>query len=445
MQVLQSGANLNNGSQAGLSAWNGNNDSSNSNWNICGHICLNIFLFMTLPLGKRKNKNLTVLVEKSKAQELQKREKMKRYGNLFAKITHKQNILTAHKNARKGKKRYAEVRKFDNELTKSIDDIHNLLKDKKYKVSPYRIDTRIERGKERIIFKLPYRYDRVIHHTLLQVVEPILSEVYIKDTYQSIKGRGVHKAKKRVLEFLKDKENTKYCLKIDIRKFYPSVDNGILKSLIRRKIKCNDTLWLCDEIIDSTKGLPIGNHTSQTFGNYYLAFFDHFVKEDLRVKYYVRYADDMVFFSSSKEELHNIKSKVEEYLKTNLKLELKSNYQIFPTDTRGVDFLGFRFFHYFTILRKSIKKGYLKIVKTFKNGGARIKTLQSLMSYWGWLKATDSYNLQRTTLTKFVLEKISKLSKMVGIKNPLKNFYIVPKVNTNQYGNYQPTLFDFIK
>ena len=370
---------------------------------------------------------------------------MKRYGNLFEKIIHKQNILTAHQKAKRGKGRYAEVRKFDNELAKSIHDIHMLLKNREYKVSPYKIDTRIERGKERIIFKLPYRYDRVIHHTLLQVVEPILSEVYIKDTYQSIKGRGVHKAKKRVLEFLKDKDNTKYCLKIDIKKFYPSVDNEILKKLIRRKIKCNDTLWLCDEIIDSTKGLPIGNYTSQTFGNYYLAHFDHFVKEDLQVKYYMRYADDMVFFSHSKDELHKIMMKVKEYLKEELKLELKSNYQVFPTDTRGVDFLGFRFFHNFTLLRKSIKKAYLKVIKTFKNGGATLKTTQSLMSYWGWLKATDSYNLIRVTLNNKVIQSLQKITKMLGVNNPLKTFYVLPKKNLNTYGNYQPTLFDFIK
>ena len=369
---------------------------------------------------------------------------MKRYGNLFNKIIHKQNILTAHINAKKGKTCYREVQSFDKNLVQRVNHIHNILKNKEYHVLEYKIDTRVERGKERVIYKLPYNPDRVIHHALLQIVEPILSQVYIKDTYQSIKGRGVHKAKDRLKEFLKDKEGTKYCLKIDIKKFYPSVDNDILKDLIRKKIKCRDTLELIDIIIDSTKGLPIGNYTSQTFGNYYLSYFDHYVKEGLAVKYYIRYADDMVFFSHSKEDLHALKIKIERYLNEQLNLQLKGNWQVFPTRTRGVDFLGFRFFEGFILLRKSIKKAYQRVINKLNKGGTNISFLRSLMSYWGWLKATNSYNLIRKTITKKIKQAVKFISKKAGMKNPLKGLYIVPKKQLNVFGNYQPNLLDFI-
>lgn len=364
---------------------------------------------------------------------------MKRYGNLFDKIINKKNIFDAHNKAKKGKKKYQTVIKFEEKLTDNINKIHDILKNKEYKVSEYIIDTRVERGKERIIFKLPYSPDRVIHHCLLQIIEPILAKTYIKDTYQSIKGRGIHKAKDRVKMFLTDKPNTQYCLKIDIKKFYPSVNNEILKNLIRKKIKCKDTLWLMDEIIDSTKGLPIGNYTSQTFGNFYLSYFDHFVKEKLKVKYYVRYADDMVFFSNSKEKLHLIKIQIENYLNKELDLQLKSNWQIFPTYTRGVDFLGFRFFNRFILIRKSIKKAYCKTIKQKQS----IQNMQKFASYYGWLIASNSYNLIRKTISKELIQKYQKICDKIKISNPFRKIILKPK-KVNQYGYYQPTLFNFI-
>jgi RNA-directed DNA polymerase len=254
---------------------------------------------------------------------------MKRYGNLFSKITHKQNILNAHNKAKRGKRDYRAVKYVEENLTSCVNEINEELINKTYKTSKYIIDSRIERGKQREIHKLPYFKDRIVHHAILQVIEPILQETYIKDTYQSIKGRGVHKAKDRIKSFFRDKEGTKYCLKIDIKKYYPSIDNEVLKILLRKKIKCSDTLKLIDEIIDSTKGLPIGNYTSQTFGNYYLSFFDHWIKENKNIKYYIRYADDMIFMLESKEELHKLKNEIEEYLSENLNLKLKENWQYF--------------------------------------------------------------------------------------------------------------------
>jgi len=350
---------------------------------------------------------------------------MKRKNNLYNKILNTNNLFLAHTRAKKGKKYYKAVIEVDKNLNSYIYRLNQSLIYKTHRTSEYDIDTRIERGKERIIYKLPYFPDRILHHAILQVVQPILEQTYIKDTYQSIKGRGIHKAKDRMELFLKDVNNTQYCLKLDIKKYYPSVDNGILKKLIRKKIKCKDTLSLLDEIIDSTKGLPIGNYTSQTFGNFYLSYFDHWIKEDKNIKYYIRYADDMTILHNNKHYLHKLKNEIEYYLKNELNLTLKENWQIFPVNKRGIDFLGFKFYHTHTLLRDSIKKAFVKTTKKCDN-------INSVMSYYGWIKASDSYNLLRKSFNKDFLTKIENLSKIHKVKNPFKKINIVQKQRMKQ-------------
>ena len=160
---------------------------------------------------------------------------------------------------------------------------------------------KILRTKRREIYQLPYFPDRITHHAIMNILEPIWVSVFTSDTYSCIKNRGIHAAAKRLKRELKlDPEGTKYCLKIDVRKFYPSIDHEILKQVVRRKIKDKRLLWLLDEIIDSADGVPIGNYLSQYFANLYLAYFDHWIKEE-RIKYYYRYADDIVILGSDNE------------------------------------------------------------------------------------------------------------------------------------------------
>ncbi|WP_442765838.1 reverse transcriptase domain-containing protein [Sulfurospirillum cavolei] len=359
---------------------------------------------------------------------------MKRVGNLFGQIIDVKNILAAHNNAKKGKRHYAEVKRFEERPYHYARNIRRSLIEKSYAPSPYVSMHICDRGKPREILKTRYYPDRIIHHALMQVVQPILEETYIKDTYQSITGRGTHKAIERVKSWMKDEVATRYCLKIDIRKFYPSVDNETLKALFRKKIKCEETLYLLDTLVDSSTGLPIGNYTSQTFANYYLSFFDHFVKEVLHVKHYARYADDMVFFSDSKEELHVKLEEIRAYLQT-LKLEIKGNWQVFETRGRGFDFLGYRLFGHYTLLRKKmatkIKRAFLQPIKDL--GG-----VSRVMSYLGWLKIANAYNFLRLLLTKNLREKIRIMAKRLRIKNPLRGFVIVSK---NRAKNVQLTLF----
>ena len=154
---------------------------------------------------------------------------------------------------------------------------------------------------------------------------------FIVDTYSSIKGRGIHKGLARVKKALRRNKNLKYCLKLDIRKFYPSIDKDILKKLLEKKIKDRKLLDLLFEIIDSyNDGVPIGNYTSQYFGNFYLSGLDHFIKEHRHVKGYFRYCDDIVLLGETKKELWEIFNDIRHYVEIELNLHIKPNYQVFP-------------------------------------------------------------------------------------------------------------------
>ena len=328
---------------------------------------------------------------------------MKRISNLYEKIISIENLQLADKNARKGKLKTYGVKKHDKNKENNILLLHEILKDKSYKTSKYKT-FKIFEPKEREIFQLPYFPDRIVHHAIMNILEPIWRSIFTSDTYSCIKGRGIHATMNSTKKSLKDVENTTYCLKIDIRKYYPSINHEILKKLLRKKIKCKDTLNLLYEIIDSAPGVPIGNYLSQYFANIYLAYFDHFIKEILGVKYYFRYADDMVFLHSDKVFLHKLLIKVKDYLELNLKLKLKYNYQIFPTDKRGIDFVGFVFFHTHTKIRKGIKINFIKRINKIKNLNLSLAEYKKQICGWfGWVKYTNSKHF----INKYIMEEIN--------------------------------------
>ena len=254
--------------------------------------------------------------------------------------------------ARRGKhnwgiKKHDMHRESDNQ--KLLESLINLT----YKTSEYDKFTIFE-PKERIIFRLPYFPDRIAQWDIMLTMEPIWVKTFISQTYSCIKDRGIHKLAKDVKKALRnDKQGTRYCLKLDVRKFYPSIDHEILKNkILRRKIKDKMLLAVLDEIVDSADGVPIGNYLSQFFANLYLSYFDHWIKEELKVKHYFRYADDIVILSDSKEELRKILILIKLYFHQELSLEVKPNYQIFPVESRGIDFAGYVFFHTHTLLHK---------------------------------------------------------------------------------------------
>jgi retron-type reverse transcriptase len=334
---------------------------------------------------------------------------MKRYGNLYEKIYDMDNLYLAHKNARKGKAHYTEVKMVDSNPDYYLRQIHEMLKNKTYKTSPYEIFTKIDKGKEREIYKLPYYPDRIVHWAIVQIIEPIWMKTFIYDTYSSLKGRGIHKGLLRLHKAMKDRENTQYCLKFDIKKFYPSINHRILKQIIRKKIKDKDLLWLLDSIIDSVEGetnVPIGNYLSQYFGNLYLTYFDHWLKEEKKVKYYFRYCDDCVILHHDKAFLHQLRKDTEKYLYEKLILKIKENWQVFPTYIRGVDFLGYRSFGGYTLLRKSTAKTFKrKMRKLKKKESLTDRDICSIMSYKGWLKWCDGYNLEKKYIEPLLLKR----------------------------------------
>lgn len=346
---------------------------------------------------------------------------MKRYGNIYPEVYDMENIKIAHANARKGKVHYREIEQVDTNPEKYFKRIHYMLKNKTFHNSKYKVFNRFDSGKVREIYKLPYFPDRIIHHCIMQVVEPIWIRTLISNTFACIKKRGIHKAVEKIKEDLKDGQRTKYCLKCDVKKFYPSVNHDILKTIVRQKIKDPDLLWLLDEIIDSAPGIPIGNYLSQHFGNLYLSGIDHKMKEITKCKYYFRYCDDIVFLHHSKEFLHKVKNQLIKWL-AKLKLILKGNWQVFPVDSRSIDFLGYRFFHEYTLLRKNTLTKFKRKMIRIKKGHKRmipISIISTVMSYYGWLKHANCLNLICNQIDYDIRSIIHKTCLQNKIHNPL--------------------------
>ncbi len=320
---------------------------------------------------------------------------VKRIKNVYPLVYSTQNLIYSQYTAQKGKKQRGEVKAFNDELNDNMAFLYEILSEETFKPGKYRVK-KIHDPKERDIMIAPFFPDRIIHHCVINILAPHWYHIFIGNTYACIKGRGIHKCMEDVHRALiTDKSGTRYCLKIDIRKFYDNVDHDALKRILRITIADASLLRLLDKIIDSNgkeKGLPIGNFTSQYLANLYLAYFDHWVKEYMGVEYYYRYMDDMVVLSGSKDVLHYILDAFALYLGTELKVEIKHNWQIFPVDDRGIDYVGFRQSHYGILMRKSILLRFYKKLEATKekyliNSEEDIKHL--FPSEYGWVIRCD--------------------------------------------------------
>lgn len=340
---------------------------------------------------------------------------------LWEAICDMENLKLAHQNAKKGKGWYAEVKMVDENPECYLKLLQEMLLNHTYRTSEYTTFIKQDSGKERVIYKLPYFPDRICQWAILQVIEPILIRNFTDDTYSAIPGRGIHQAFTRIKKAVQnDVPGTQYCLKLDAKKYYPSINHNILKDKYRRLFKDNDLLWLLDEIIDSTPGdtgIPIGNYLSQYSGNFYLSSFDHWLKEVKGVKYYYRYMDDIVILASSKEYLHQLRKDIAEYFHKELKLSIKENWQVFPTFVRGIDFVGYRIFLGYSLLRKTtckqMKAKMVKIRKKVESGHEmNFSEWCSINSYKGWLIHCDSYRLK----AKYI-DPIQKYADDYYIKN----------------------------
>ncbi|NCU25770.1 RNA-directed DNA polymerase [Candidatus Nomurabacteria bacterium] len=319
---------------------------------------------------------------------------MKRVGYIYSKIWDEENIKMAIRKASLGKRSQKRVSRILNNDSFYAHEISQMLINKTYKPSPHIAKTIMDGAnkKERTICKPIFYPDQIIHWALMLQLQPVIMKGMYEYSCGSVPKRGTSYAQGFLRNALdNDRKNTKYCLKMDISKFYPSIDNEILKSMFRRKIKDSDCLWLIDTIIDFNKGQPIGYYTSQWFSNFFLEELDHIIKEKLKVAYYVRYVDDLVILGANKKALHKVRLEIDSYLKT-LKLSMKPNWQIFPIKHRDIDFLGLRFFRDRTILRK---RNSLRMRRRAKRTGDKMKInhhdASAIISYWGWIKRSDSF------------------------------------------------------
>ena len=230
---------------------------------------------------------------------------MKRIGNLYERIISIENLRLADEKARLGKKNSYGVLVHDKKRESNILALHDMLLEKRFKTSPYDV-FKIHEPKERVIYRLPYYPDRIVHHAIMNVLEPIWVNTFTHNTFSCIKNRGIEGCARYVERIIKKYIGKPlYCLKIDIKKFYPSMKHHVTKRIVRRRIKDKNCLWLLDEIIDSAEGNPIGNYLSQYLANLYMSGFMHKANEKWKVDC-VEYADDIVFFSESKEFLHKL-------------------------------------------------------------------------------------------------------------------------------------------
>ena len=263
--------------------------------------------------------------------------------------------------------------------------------------------------KTRKISKSDFR-DRVIHHALINIIEPIFDKTFIYDSCANRKGKGTSFAVKRFEEFqrkvTKNYSSYGYCLKADIKHYFPEVNHDILISIIKRRIKDEKFIWLIKKIIKNTpngsdqeKGMPLGNLTSQFFANVYLNELDYFVKHSLKAKYYIRYVDDFVILHSSKEQLKIWKDKIQKFLKYNLNLDLHPEKSKMIPLSRGIDFVGFRNFYHFKLLRKRNIRSMKNKVEQYKEN--KITKAKFFEIYQGWSvysEWADSSNIRENIL-----------------------------------------------
>lgn len=327
-----------------------------------------------------------------------------------------ENLLLAWREFLKGKKGKKDVQEFQLRLMDNILELHNELRNKTYKHGGYKA-FKINDPKPRDIHKASVR-DRLLHHAIYRVLYPYFDKLFIHDSYSCRLNKGTHKAILRFEAFHRkvSKNNTKQCyvLKCDIRKFFASIDHDILKSILAKHITDTDTLNLLSNIIDSFQtdftqiersskfgkvasarqdlaeatGLPLGNLTSQLLVNIYMNEFDQHMKHVLKVKYYIRYADDFVILSQDKQYLENLQNQINTFLLTNLKLQLHPNKVFIKTISSGVDFLGFVHFSYHRVLRTSTKR------RMWRNLEKNQYAVQSISSYVGMLKWGNGWKLK---------------------------------------------------
>lgn len=325
---------------------------------------------------------------------------MKTHKNLYHQITDFGNLKLAAYQAQQGKRFNENVANFNMRLESELIQLKAELEEQNYQPGEYHTFYIFD-PKKRMISAAPYR-DRVVHHALCNIIEPIFERTFIFDSYANRKGKGTHKAIDRFQFFAK---KYTYVLKCDVRKYFPSIDHQILKEQLQRKIGCGKTNQLINLIIDNSnpqekvdmlfqddnlftnrsKGLPIGNLTSQYFANIFLNPLDHYIKEELKCKAYIRYVDDFVLFHQEKEALHEFLRCIQRFI-NDFRLKLHPNKcKVFPVRV-GIPFLGFRIFPEHRLLKstnlRNARKRIRRKIRLFKDRKLEEAKLEQSINSW---------------------------------------------------------------
>jgi len=346
--------------------------------------------------------------------------------DLFDELVSFDNLYFAYLKARKGKRFLDYVLVFEQNLEQELLNLQRDLKNDTYVHGCYR-EMIVNDSKKRLIKVAPFR-DRIVHHALCNIIEPLLDKKFVYDSYACRKNKGTHKAVNRLQSFLRKNENV-FCLQCDISKYFHSIDHIVLFGLCCKKISDEKVLLLISKIISSSndfvyvdengverkKGIPIGNLTSQLFANLYLNLLDQFVKHKLKVHFYLRYMDDFLFLSSSKTFLNFIKNEVVCFLRDKLFLVLNpTKANLFPVKN-GVSFLGFVVFPYYKLLRKSTVKRFIKRTKkqicNVETGFVNENDLKaSLVSWRAYAKDANSFMLRKS-----LIDNLGSNKKLFGV------------------------------
>lgn len=342
--------------------------------------------------------------------ERQRKKTMKRYGRIYDKITDKETILLAILQASKGKTDRKPVKLVLDNIEHYINEIQIMLICGEFEPSRVKTHKIFERKKERLITTTPFYPDQIIHWATMLVIQPILLSGMYEYTLATIKGRGISLGKKMAEKWIRsDFKNTKYCLKMDVHKFYNSIDHEILKLKLKRKFKDEQLLNLLFKIIDSYEvGLPLGLYTSQWLANFYLSELDHRIKNDWGGVYLLRYMDDIVVFGPNKKKLHKIHHNIHKWLLDN-KLKQKPNWQVFKTSSRPLDFLGVKIYRTHTTLRRANSlKIRRRAKKISKKSSMSEQDARTIIAYWGWIKSTNSYTFYNKNIKPYASIKSAK-------------------------------------
>jgi retron-type reverse transcriptase len=344
---------------------------------------------------------------------------MKRVGGLYEQVCAFANMYVAALRARRGKRYRPDVAAFHFHLEAELLKLRDELRNKTYQPGAYRAFY-IQDPKRRLISAAPYR-DRVVHHALCHVIEPVFERRFIHASYANRVGKGTHAALDCCTSFVR---RHRFALKCDIEKYFPSIDHAILLEQITRMIKCRDTLWLIERIVANANpqeevlhyfpgddlftpsarrhGIPIGNLTSQFFANIYLNGFDHFVQERLRPGAYLRFVDDFVLFGESREELRDMLHSVQEHL-NGVRLRLHpTKCHIMPVRC-GVPFLGWQVYADHRRLRRRtgvrFQRKLVELQQEYAQGRILLDRVRaSVMSWIGHLRHGDTWRLRRKLL-----------------------------------------------